>query len=319
MDISVVMPCFNGMPYLPQALDSVLAQTYQPRETIVVDDGSTDDSAAMVRQYMQRFPQAGIQLIQQANAGEPAARNAGIRAATGQWIAMFDADDWWEPDKLAKQVQAIQRAGPECVLVHTGTIPEYPPGMEHLGQSRDPDPRTHPAARRVGWCLAALLEPGSIGHPSILVRRDALEAIGGYDLEFPHACDVNLYFHLARLGTFAFVSENLLHYRIHPRQTSFHFKLEQTRYQVKVIQDFFQKYPEEERKIGRDHINAQVAHFIELKLESLYWRRRLTDFRELLKFASDKRINSRAISHWKRRALLPDWLIRFKDWLGGRS
>lgn len=315
--VCILTPCYNGMPYLPQALDSALAQTHRPAQIVVVDDGSTDDSVACVRQYQAQHPHAGIELVQRPNGGEVAARNTGLdhirRTQRAAWVAMLDADDWWEPDKLAKQLLAAQQAGPDCVLVHTGTVPEFPPGMEHLRTHRNTDPRAHPAARRVGRCLPALLEPGSIGHPSILVRRDALESVGGYDPEFPHACDVNLYFHLARLGSFAYVPENLLHYRIHPRQTSFNFKLDQTRYQIKVIDDFFRQHPEDERAVGRDKIDAERARFIEMKLESLYWRRRLADFRALLAFAHDKRIDSSAIRRWKRRAILPDWLIHLRD------
>ena len=86
--ISVIIPCYNSGTHLAQAIDSVLAQTCPASEIIVVDDGSTDDSPAIMARYGDR-----IRVVRQANAGLPAARNAGIQAATGEWLAFLDADD----------------------------------------------------------------------------------------------------------------------------------------------------------------------------------------------------------------------------------
>jgi len=124
---------------------------------------------------------------------------------------------------------------------------------------------------------------------------------------------------LARIGTFAFVPEHLFHYRIHPGQTSYNFKLDQSRYQDKVVTEFFEKYPEEAEAIGWEKIQRERARFIEIKLESLYWRRRLDDFRGLLAFAGEKGIASPEIDAWRRRARVPNWLIRLKDRMSARG
>jgi glycosyltransferase involved in cell wall biosynthesis len=304
--ITVLIPCYNAAEFLPQALDSALAQTRRPEQIVIVDDGSTDASAAIAADYLRRYPDRGLELLRQANQGEVAARNTGIRAARGAWVAMLDADDWWEPRKLEAQIAAAHGAGPECVMVHTGAFVEHPDGRSVPADLDVP-------ARRTGWCLAALLEPGSINHASILVRRGALARIGGYDRNFPHACDVNLYFNLLTVGTFAFVPERLLHYRMHAGQTSFNFKLEQTRYHYRAVTEFFGQHPELEARIGRAKVAAELARFLDLKLESLYWRRRLNDFRALLHFADEKGVDSPGIRRWRRRAWCPDWLIRMKD------
>jgi glycosyltransferase involved in cell wall biosynthesis len=97
--ISCIVPVFNGERYLGETLDSILAQTYRPLEIIVVDDGSTDGTAAVAARYDQR-----IHYLRQPNAGEAKARHSGLSAARGEFIAFLDADDLWHPDKLTRQI-----------------------------------------------------------------------------------------------------------------------------------------------------------------------------------------------------------------------
>lgn len=305
--VSVVIPCYNGMPYLPQALDSALAQTHRPAQIIVVDDGSKDESAAKVREYAAQYPDRGLQLIQQKNSGEPAARNTGIRAAAAAWVAMLDTDDWWEADKLEKQLAAAQAAGPQCVMVHTGVLAHFPDGS--TGPSD-----LQAAARRTGWCTHALLEPTSIGHPSILVRRQALEKIRGYDESFRQACDIDLYFRLSAVGTFAFVPEYLLHYRVHEKQMSA-AQVDQIPFHHRAVRQFFDTHPEIADQIGRDRIRQALAKHVAVKLESLWWRRNLPEFRKLVQYASDNHLDGPEIQPWQRKARWPHWLIRLADTL----
>ncbi len=306
--VSVLMPCYNGMPYLPEALDSALAQTHRVLEIIVVDDGSSDNSAEAVRDYAKRHEDFEIRLIQQANGGEPCARNTGIGQAKGAWVAMLDTDDWWDATKLQKQLAAAQQAGPECVMVHTGVVHHFPDGRV---EEKDLDA----PARRTGWCTEALLEPTSIGHPSIMVRREALERIGGYDESFKQACDIDMYFRLSAVGTFAFVPEHLFHYRIHPKQMSAS-QVDQIGYHHRAVRKFFAAHPDIGKRIGLHKVEAALAKHVAVKLGSLYWRRRLKEFRQLLAYAREEQIDSGEIRDWRRRAMVPDWLIRWKDRVG---
>jgi len=102
--VSVIIPTYNRAEYVTQAIDSVLAQTYADYEIIVVDDGSTDNTKDVLLPYMDR-----IRYIYQENAGASAARNTGIKAAKGDWIAFLDSDDEWLPEKLAVQMCAVER------------------------------------------------------------------------------------------------------------------------------------------------------------------------------------------------------------------
>lgn len=130
MKFSVIIPLYNKAPYVQKALESVLAQTYTDYELIVVDDGSTDDSACIVQQFIdERLKVKGeetsgavtstynlspityklsVRLITQSNAGVSAARNSGVATSSGDYIAFLDADDWWEPTYLERMAQLIE-------------------------------------------------------------------------------------------------------------------------------------------------------------------------------------------------------------------
>jgi glycosyltransferase involved in cell wall biosynthesis len=101
--ISVVIPCYNAGKFLRETIDSILAQTYSAMEVIVVDDGSTDNSAAIAESYG-----PPVRVLRQHNQGESVARNRGIEVAQGEWIAFQDADDYWHPNKLSRQVDSIR-------------------------------------------------------------------------------------------------------------------------------------------------------------------------------------------------------------------
>lgn len=111
--ISVVIPTYNAAAYIGRAIRSVQCQTYPVHEILVVDDGSTDETERIVSEYS-----TGVTYIRQSNAGVAVARNKGIHAATGEWIAFLDADDEWLPDKLKKQVDLLRR-NPELVWVYS--------------------------------------------------------------------------------------------------------------------------------------------------------------------------------------------------------
>lgn len=203
MLVSVVIPNYNYARFVGEAVESVLNQTYRSVEVIVVDDGSTDDSLEVLAAYEER-----IKLIAQDNAGVSAARNAGIAASSGELVAFLDADDIWLPEKTARQV-AIFEAEPEVGLVHTGVIEIDESGNE-IGR------RTNGMS---GWVSRELLglERSVIlgGGSGLMVRREALDRVGGFDERMSTSADWNLCYRIASKYKVGFVEEPLLLYRVH--------------------------------------------------------------------------------------------------------
>src|SRR5579862_5259447 len=115
--VSVIIPAYNAARYLPSSIESVMAQTYQDWEIVVVDDGSTDNTKTVLSSYQEQL-QDKIHCIHQSNRGLPAARNTAIRASRGEIMALLDADDVWLPARLSRSVRELDR-DPEIGLVHS--------------------------------------------------------------------------------------------------------------------------------------------------------------------------------------------------------
>ena len=177
MKVSVVIPVFNNEATIGAALESVLAQRFdQPFEVIVVNDGSTDGTRAVLEKFGDR-----IRLIDQQNAGVAPARNAGIGAATGKFIALLDGDDTWTEDKLAKTVPVLEN-NTACVAVFSNAaIVES--GRGGVQQKYVEAGWTHSPT------LDEMFKPPSwpILPSSVVVRRDTMIAIGGFPEEFTAA------------------------------------------------------------------------------------------------------------------------------------
>ena len=205
MKISVVIPCYNKEPFLAETLGSVLSQTLQPAEILLIDDGSTDASAEVARRF-----EPDVTLLPQENAGMSAARNRGIREATGEWVALLDADDLWEREKLERQVAALADAPQGTVCVYTDM---YYFG-EH-GRREEVRPEHHVSESYVvDMLLEWPLQPSSA-----LIRRDAaLET--PFPEQYRDSEDVIFFASLRRLGPFLRVPEPLTGYRQgHTQQT----------------------------------------------------------------------------------------------------
>lgn len=111
-EISIIVPCYNVSKYIGAAIESVLAQTYSDWELLITDDASSDDTCAIVEQYVAKDPRIHLYVLPQ-NVGAGAARNNSITYASGRYIAFLDADDWWYPNKLEKQIQFMRTNGYE--------------------------------------------------------------------------------------------------------------------------------------------------------------------------------------------------------------
>ena len=206
--VSVVIPAYNRAALIGESLESVYAQTYEPLEVIVVDDGSSDDLASALSPYLDR----GLRLIRhEVNKGAPAARNTGIAEAKGEFIAFLDSDDLWEPDKTARQVSALLASGPETALVYSG-IRKIDQNGKFLGFK-------NPAKK--GSIYLDLLANNWIGSTSTaLVRASALTRVGGFDVTLRSRQDLDLWLRIAREFTVDFVDAPLVIYRVHTNRIS---------------------------------------------------------------------------------------------------
>ena len=121
--VSIITPCYNGAKYVAETIESVINQTYKKWEMIIVDDGSKDKSAEIIKTYVNK--DSRIKYIYQNNAGSAAARNNGIRRAQGQYIALLDADDVWHKDFLEKQIAFIKKNNAVCVYCSYSKIDDH--------------------------------------------------------------------------------------------------------------------------------------------------------------------------------------------------
>ncbi len=197
--VSVVIPTYNRAGKLRRAVQSVLCQNYPSFEIVVVDDGSTDNTEAVVR----AFSDERIRYVRMpTNMGANAARNMGIRAATADFVAFQDSDDEWLADKLLKQMRVFIASPPDVGVVYGGFIrcdgkqTSYVPGND--------------VKKHSGHLLDELLGGNFVGTPTAIVRRESLLKVGLFDEKLPRLQDWELFIRLARQYRFVCIDEPLV-------------------------------------------------------------------------------------------------------------
>ena len=208
--VSVVTPVFNAFPFLREALDSILDQTFRDFEFVIIDDGSTDRSREILESYAAK--DSRIRLVSRPNKGIGPTRNEGWRMARSPLIAIMDADDIAVPTRLEKQL-AYMQAHPEIVCVS---------GMSRLIDEKGrwmPCPLKSPLEHEE---LEALLLKGCcpIAHSAVMMRRDAVAQVGGYDEDLSMSEDYALWLKLVVVGRRANLDEVLVSYRMHSASVS---------------------------------------------------------------------------------------------------
>ena len=187
--VSVIIPAYNAERVVGRAIQSVLEQDWPPREIIVVDDGSTDATRAVVAKYP-----PPVKYLHQANAGAGAARNLGVAMATGDWIAFLDADDYWLPEKLRKQLLLLS-ANPQLVWI-AGAFSICSHGIL-LRHSRHPQTDRLLQESVVTDAIEALAAKWQIWTGTVMVRKDVLARVGNFDLKLKRAEDIDLWVRIA--------------------------------------------------------------------------------------------------------------------------
>lgn len=195
LSVSVIIPTYNRRDFLREALQSVFEQTLPSLEVLVADDGSTDDTAAMVAV---EFPT--VRILFQPNRGPSAARNLGIRTARGEWLAFLDSDDLWLPRKLERQLTELARR-PRYRIAYTDEIwirrgVRVNPGKVHRKYS--------------GWIFPRCLPLCIISPSSVIVHREVFEAAGLFDEALPVCEDYDLWLRLGARYPIYFQEEKLI-------------------------------------------------------------------------------------------------------------
>lgn len=208
MNVSVIIPAYNDVSTIRQTLDSLLAQTFTDWEAVVVDDGSTDETAALVAQYTHQDNR--FTLVQQTNLGGSAARNTGLNQARFDWVLFLDADDWLLPHHLEKLTAVLQN-NPSLDGAHCGWTRVSPTG--ELGHDTFAPPHEDLFEQFAQTCA---FQPHTC-----LIRRSLVEAVGGWDATYRSCQDWDLWQRITRKGAkLAAVREVLARYRTRPGSVS---------------------------------------------------------------------------------------------------
>ncbi len=249
--VSVIIPAYNGEKFIPQSIGSVLAQTHTDWELIVVDDGSTDGTRAVVEGFCKKDPR--IKYFYEENSGGPARpKNLGMKHAVGEYIAYLDQDDEWLPEKLEKQIRLFERSsniglvGCDAALVdNKGKV---------FSAYKTPEPKS---------IFPYLLERDYIySNSSVVIRREVVKKVGARDEKLKYAEDWDMWIRIAVAGyVFDFVHEPLLKYLVYPENTTkklgFAVRARETEYIYRKHEALYQKYHAE--SAGLFHVGVKFC------------------------------------------------------------
>jgi glycosyltransferase involved in cell wall biosynthesis len=198
--VSIVMATYNYAQYLSEAIESVLAQTFEDWELLVIDDGSTDGTAELLESYA---ADTRIRIIASDNLGQPRAKNLGIRLSRASLIAFLDGDDRWRRNKLARQLEEIESNPTIGVLATARQLIDPDGNPIAIQQAQKLDKNS----------LEMFLERNPLCFSSVLIRKELLESFGLFDPRYPVAIDYDLWLRLAERTEFQIIDEVLVEYR----------------------------------------------------------------------------------------------------------
>lgn len=259
--VTVVIPCYNHAHYLPEALNSVLAQTFTDWEAIIVDDGSTDNTLDVAIQ----FTDARIRYVYQENQGLSAARNTGIRQANGQYLAFLDADDEWEPEFLTQCLAVLQQNN-SLGFVYSRTCFVNPEG-EKL-------PKLGGQALSGQQFRERILAGGFFPVHAAVVRRSVLDATGEFDTSLTSVEDWDLWLRISKMYPVQGIEAPLARYRVYPGSMSTNAeRMHRNRMAVLTKQfgppegDLAQWDSEKRRAYGYAYRQAAFGHIMQAEVD----------------------------------------------------
>ena len=238
--VSVIIHTYNNEKFIAETVESVLKQTYNDYEIIVVDDGSEDGTRDALLPYMQK-----IRYHYKENGGIASAKNAGISLSNAEFIAFLDHDDLWVPDKLKIQMEHFN-SNPQVGLVYA----------KYTSFRNDKELRTKPEKGYSGWIFKELLSKSFIQTSTVVVRMECLNAVGPYDESFTLGDEYDMFLRVAKRFQCGFIDKALTRYRVHDKNASkndFLFDKENLRV-FKKVYNSYTDLDEREKKILRKRI-----------------------------------------------------------------
>lgn len=271
--ISVIMPCYNACPYVAEAVECVLGQTYPNVELIVIDDGSTDGSRDVL-QNLAELNRDRMHMLMQNRMGPYPARNLGLRHASGGLITFLDADDLWRPDCLEQLYQTLQEKGADLAYCGWQNFGEGAPGTEpYVPPAYEEGDPTLAFLRSCPWPIHAAL-----------VRRSVIEAIGGFSEERFSAMDYDLWLRvLGHTRRIARVSEVMAFYRWHGQGQVSSIKWRQVLDALAAQQSFLQNHPALVRHLPGQQVKELTEGQVLRQAYRAVWRRDLVGAQKLFR------------------------------------
>lgn len=290
------MPCYNAAAHLPRSVGSVRAQGFAGWELIVVDDGSTDGSAEVLRTLASG--DARIRPVRQDNAGAAVARNRGLAEVRGRYTAFLDADDTWHPDFLGAMVDALE-AHPEAGLAYCG--------WQNVGLGGGRDDPYLPPDYEAGDKTATLLRSCPWPIHGALTRSELIRHAGGFDESFRSCMDYDLWLRLGTAHRLVRVGRVLAYYHHHgdTQITAGRARLALNHRRVQA--KFLAENPSMPATLGRERVRALTAGELLRRGYVAYWRRDLTTSRTIF-----RAVMREGYGGWK------DWLYMLPSWLPER-
>lgn len=295
----MVIPCYNAARFLEQTLGSVLAQTYPALEVIVVDDGSTDESARIAGSFG-----PVVRVIRQTNQGESTARNRGMAEARGDWVALLDADDIWEPEKLQCQVDVVREQSADVVCVYS----DFYRFEKSTRVLEEPRAEYHAQAdARIGMLFDWCVQPSTA-----LIRRDVLARVR-FPESVQHGEDPIFFALLHDEGRFVRVAKRLTGYRTSPSQQSGnldHHALKRVSL-IRWFADNAKRYSAAEQ----ESFKARVLPELTEQHDRAYWDRNFGLVRECRALFAQLCGAHTVPPPLFRKRLFPSWVVSIKDWM----
>ncbi|MBW4508773.1 MAG: glycosyltransferase family 2 protein [Scytonematopsis contorta HA4267-MV1] len=226
--VSVIVPAYNSMKYLPETLESILQQTFQDFEVLIINDGSSDN----IVEWFSQIEDPRVKLISQTNKGLSSARNTGITNSQGEYIALLDSDDTWEKTKLEKQVNYLNQNS-SIAVVHT-----WIKLIDEQGKSTGRILKSYAQ----GSILREVIEQNVIACLSVIARRCCFESVSGFDENLRSLEDWDIWIRIAKDYQFAVIQEPLANYRQIPTSMSKNYQVMEQSFHT-VIEKTFNTLP----------------------------------------------------------------------------